>query len=182
MHESPSHPFMEIPHTEAVYAGRRFSVYHAEIADKHGKLVKREAIIHPGAVVILPIVDESHVVMIRNERIIVGKTLWELPAGTLEPKESPLEAAYRELAEETGYQASQISFLTSFYSSAGICDEKMFIYAARDLRHVGQKLDDTEKISVEILSWKQILDWIRAGTIQDGKTLATLLFYKVYCF
>ncbi|MBS4168398.1 NUDIX hydrolase [Parachlamydia sp. AcF125] len=157
---------MEIPHIEAVYIGKRFSVCHAGIADKCGKLVTCEAIIHPGTMVILPIVGASHMIMIWNARIIVGKILWELPAVIVEPKESPLETAYRKLAEETGYQASQISFLTSFYSSPGIRDEKMFIYAAHDLRHRGQNLDDTEKISVEILSWKQILEWIKNASYQ----------------
>lgn len=180
MEKPPFHPFTDIPQAKIVYTGKRFSVYHAETPSKNGKLAKRDAVIHPGAVVILPILEDGEVVMIRNERIVVGKILWELPAGTLEPEEPPLETAHRELIEETGYQASNMSFLASFYTSPGICDEKIFAYMACNLNYQGQKLDDTEDISVEILPWAQILAWIKDGTIQDGKTISTLLYYQTY--
>lgn len=177
--ELPSHPFAELPHSQQIYQGKRFAVYEATIRGKSGEKVKKEAIIHPGAVVILPIIDSEHILMIKNERIVVGKTLWELPAGTLELNEPPSLAAGRELIEETGYEASEISLLSSFYTSPGICDEKMFAFTAHTLKFVGQQLEDTEEIQVEILKWSQIWNWIKDGTIQDGKTLATFFLYQV---
>jgi ADP-ribose pyrophosphatase len=151
-----------------VYKGSRFDVR---------KIGKREAVIHPGAVVILPLLDEKNIVMIRNERFAVGETLWELPAGTLEPKEEPYITAQRELIEETGYKAGQCDLLTTFYTSPGICNERMFAYVAKDLTYVGQKLEETEKITVEIMDWKRIKEMIYSGEIYDGKTLTTLLFW-----
>jgi len=177
--ELPSHPFEKLPHSQQIYQGKRFSVYETTIQSKSGKKVKKEAIIHPGAVVILPILGADHILMIKNERIVVGKTLWELPAGTLEQQEDPQLAAERELLEETGYKATEISLLSSFYTSPGICDEKMFAFAARNLTFSGQQLEDTEEIQVEIIQWNQIMKWIKDGTIQDAKTLATFLLYQV---
>lgn len=163
-----------------VYAGSRINVYSIESENDKGKLIKRDLVDSPGAVVILALVDDEHLIMIRNERFAVGKTLWELPAGTLEKGEQPEATARRELIEETGYEAQWITLLTSFYSSPGFCNEKLFAYAAKDLKLVGQHLDDSEKITVEILSWDKVLQMIQEGTIEDGKTLATLLFYKLF--
>lgn len=138
---------------------------------------KRDVVIHPGAAVILPLLDENRVLMIRNERFAVDETLWELPAGTLEPKEHPQMTAARELIEETGYEAGQIEFLTAFYTTPGFCNEKMFAYKAWDLNFVGQHLDETEKISVIPLKWNEISQMMKSGEIHDAKTLTTLLFF-----
>ncbi|QLH35152.1 MAG: NUDIX hydrolase [Parachlamydiaceae bacterium] len=138
---------------------------------------KRDAVIHPGAVVILPMLDEHTLILIRNERFAIGKTLWELPAGTLETNEHPQETAARELVEETGYEAGKIEFLTDFYTTPGFCNEKMFAYTAKDLKLVGQKLEETENIIVEQRTWNEVLKMIFNGEIHDAKTLTTLLFY-----
>jgi len=154
-----------------VYKGARFHVHH---------LKNRDVVIHPGAVVILPCLDDENIILIRNERFAVGETLWELPAGTLEPKEHPQATAERELIEETGYKAGHIQFLNSFYTSPGICNEHMFAYLATQLILVGQDLDENEKITVEIKSWHQVLTMIQNGEIHDGKTLTTLLFFAAF--
>ncbi len=138
---------------------------------------KREVVIHPGAVVILPLLDKDTILMIRNERFAVDETLWELPAGTLEPEEHPQATAERELVEETGYSAGNIEFLTSFYTTPGFCNERMFAYVAKDLTFVGQDLDEGESITVEKLPRNTVLQMIRTGEIHDAKTIATILFY-----
>lgn len=138
---------------------------------------KKEAVIHPGAVVILPIMDKEHILLIRNERFIVNEILWELPAGTLEPKEHPQATAKRELIEETGYSANEIQYLTSFYTSPGICNEKIYAYEASQLSFVGQNLDETEKITTEVLHWKNVLQMVRNESIHDAKSTTALLFY-----
>lgn len=137
----------------------------------------REAVIHPGAVIILPLLSATDVILIRNERFVVDDTLWELPAGTLEPGESPLETASREVIEETGYRSTRLAPLLEFYTTPGFCNEKMYAFVANDLEFVGQQLDETEKITAEPLSWEKIMEMIRQGVIKDGKTIAVLLYY-----
>jgi ADP-ribose pyrophosphatase len=107
----------------------------------------------------------------------VDDTLWELPAGTLEPGESPLETASREVIEETGYRSTRLAPLLEFYTTPGFCNEKMYAFVANDLEFVGQQLDETEKITAEPLSWEKIMEMIRQGVIKDGKTIAVLLYY-----
>ena len=163
-----------------VFEGSRFAVGIGEILGKGGKKIEREMVIHPGAVVILPIIDANRIVLIRNERFAVEKTLWELPAGTLEPGELPLQTAGRELIEETGYQSNDIKPLITFYSSPGFCNEIMHAFVAKDLSLVGQQLEDSEKIEPEVVDLKQVYAMIQMGEICDGKTIATLLYFKAF--
>lgn len=164
--------------SQCVFHATRFDVLSLNLTTEAGHSVKREFISHPGAVVILPLIDANHIVMIRNQRFAVGQELWELPAGTLEPNEPPESTAYRELIEETGYQAEVLKPLLSFFTSPGICNEIMHVFLASNLKQVGQKLDETEKICVEIVSWKEVASMIHKGTICDGKTLTSLLYYN----
>jgi ADP-ribose pyrophosphatase len=166
--------------SQKVYSGPRFEVRRASLLGKQGNTIQRDFIVHPGAVVILPFLDREQLVMIRNERLVVGQELWELPAGTLEPEELPIETAKREIVEETGYQASQMELLTSFYTTPGFCNEVMHAYTAKGLTYVGQALEETEKIKVEIVSWQRAMAMMKEGTICDAKTTTTLLFYQAF--
>ncbi len=157
-----------------VFKGKRFDI--ARTKGRH----PREIIVHPGAVVILPFLDRETVALIRNERVAVGEKLWELPAGTLEPGEPPLSCARRELIEETGYRAKRVRQLTMFFTSPGICTEKMFAFVAEGLVQVGQHLDEGEKITVEPMGLSKTYDMLGRGKIRDGKSIATLLFYRSY--
>lgn len=176
MHKSefPSKPYIPDQST-CVFEGVRIDVYSL----KRGSY-SREVISHPGAVVILPLLDKERVVLIHNDRFSVGEKLWELPAGTLEEGELPQETAKRELQEETGYTCQQINPLTFFYTTPGFCNERMFAYTASDLTLGSQHLDESEKITVTIFTWLQILDMLKSGKIKDGKTIATLLYYRTF--
>lgn len=169
-----------LKNSSLVYQGGRFDVRRSEFQTKTGDFKKYEAVIHPGAAIILPLLNHDSIVMIRNHRIAVGETLWELPAGTLEPNEEPVNTALRELAEETGYQADSIRLLTTFYSSPGISNEVMHAFVAENLHFTGQNLDAGEVITPEVLSWKQVLAMIQSGEIRDAKTLVTLLHYRTF--
>lgn len=170
----------KIQDTETVYQGARFSVKKGVLRASNGQTIKRDYVVHPGAAVILPLKDDDHIVMIRNERYAVGKELWELPAGTLEPQEPPIETAKRELIEETGYRAGLIEPLCAFYTTPGFCNEKIHAFVARELTHVGQALDESEKITVEVVSWTKALHMVHHGIIEDAKTLLCLLFYRQF--
>ena len=130
------------------------------------------------AVVLLPLLDEQHVVMIRNRRHGVGKVLWELPAGTLEAGEDPAECAGRELIEETGYRAATLEELTAFYTCPGFCTERLTAFVARNLSEAAQQLDDTEQIEPKVMTLTQAYDMLRDGEIEDAKTMAVLLYHR----
>lgn len=158
-----------------IYNGKRFQVALDEIKGHTKEIVR-----HPGAVLIIPILDNGQIVMIRNERFVVKQNLWELPAGTIEEGEDPLHTAKREILEETGYRAEKIDYLFSFYTTPGFCDEIMYVYIARSLVLENQQLDETEVITVHPLSLNKILEMIYNKDIQDGKTIASILYYKMF--
>lgn len=166
--------------SKCVFEGVRFDVNTIEIAGRSGKKVRRDAVVFPGAVAILPVLDIDHIVMIRNYRFCVGETLWELPAGTLEPNEPPLETAKRELIEEAGYEAGEMVPMLNFYPTPGICTEKMFVFIAKNLKQVGQKLEESEEITTQIMDWKTVVEMIKRNEIRDAKSIATLLYYKTF--
>jgi ADP-ribose pyrophosphatase len=141
---------------------------------------KREYITHPGAAVILPLLEPNIVLMIKNKRFAVGKTLWELPAGTLEPDEIPLMCAKRELEEETGFKAKEFKPLLEFYSTPGFSNEKLYAFVAEGLKPTKQKTDPDEEIEVHPLTWTEILSLIKSGEIVDGKTLTVLMHYILF--
>ena len=162
---------------ERVFHGTRFDVDTVQLPERSGATVQREVVVHPGAVTILPLLDDGRIVMIHNERFAVGETLWELPAGTLERGESPDVTAAREIREETGYRAGRIEHLLDFYTTPGFCNEKMYAYVARDLKQVGQELDDSEQITVEVVTEADLRAMMHDNIIRDGKTLTVLLYY-----
>ncbi len=142
-----------------------------------GALVERHIVVHPGAAVILPLLDDDHVVLIENTRASIGRKLLELPAGTLEPPEPPEACAARELEEETGYAAKRLTPLTSFFASPGISTERMYAFVAEGLRKTAQSLDPGELIDPVILTFDDLLARIRSGEVEDAKTIAVTLFY-----
>lgn len=164
---------------EILYKSRKFKVVHRMIDEGQGGPVAKDLILHPGAAVVLPLTDKGEVVMVRNYRWTINRELLELPAGTLEPLEEPQECAFRELEEETGYTAGTLRPLCRFYSSPGIMNELIHAFMATDLKPGPQHLSSDEQIKVEIMTFEQIDHAIRVGKIMDGKTLATILYYKM---
>jgi len=155
---------------------RRLELHRLE-DEETGRQHRREVCVHPGAAVILPLLPDGRVLLIRTRRYAVGQNLVELPAGTLEKGEDPMNCAGRELLEETGYLAQRLRLIGTFFTSPGILSEKMFAFAAYDLEPSRQALEEGEEIELMPVTLDEAIDMVRGGEIADGKTIATLLLY-----
>lgn len=166
--------------SETLFRGMIFDVerFDADLPD--GRTVKREVVRHPGAAVILPILPDGRILLVRVLREIFGRYLLEAPAGKLERGEDPREAALRELEEETGYRAQKIEKLIDYYATPGFCDERLHLYLATELEQTEQRLDDTEFIELHPLTLDEALALVRRGEIEDGKTIAALLYFATF--
>lgn len=163
--------------SETLLHTSRFRVVRVEQPTSDGGTRAREVIQHPGAVVVLPLVDADHVCLIRNYRVSVEETLIELPAGTLEAGEDPATCAARELSEETGFRAGRISSLSEFYVSPGILNERMYLFVATELTAGAAAREPGEEIENWIVSWPEALELVHSGEIQDAKTIIGILLY-----
>jgi ADP-ribose pyrophosphatase len=163
---------------QVVYDGSRIRLELHRLEDEDGRRIKKEVVAHPGAVVILPFLDDRTILLIRNRRYTVNAVLIELPAGTLEKNEDPINCAGRELLEETGYLAGRLAPLQSFYASPGILTEKLHAFAAYDLEPRSSALEEAEEITLLPTPMDEAIEMIRTGEIVDGKTIATLLMYE----
>jgi ADP-ribose pyrophosphatase len=161
-----------------VFRGRKIQVAIDTSVLAGGETVQRDVVLHPGAVAILPLLDEEHVCLLRNQRPVVGLTLWEIPAGTLEPNEPPEQAAVRELAEETGYRAGRWRKLTEFIPSPGVLSEVTHLFLAQELTAGPQQLEKDEELEPHIITWHEALAWALDGTIRDAKTLIAILLWE----
>ena len=184
--DPPPHPLARQPGDTLVHAGERVELVLRPVVTNSGKRITREVAIHPGAVIILPILDDGRILLIHNRRHTVHESLLELPAGTLERAtgtpmgvghEYPAAAAARELTEETGYHARNITPFGWFYTSPGILTEKMYAFLATGLSPGAQHLEDNEQIQVEAFTREAVLALIRENKIVDAKSIATLLKY-----
>ena len=165
-------------HVETPFEGRLFKVQVLTMQDRQGGTLRREIVRHPGAVLVVPVIDADNVVMIRNYRAAVGERLWEFPAGKLEQGEEPKDAAGRELEEETGYRSRKITKLGEFYTSPGFTDELMRVFVAEELHLAEQRLELDEDIEVEVVSVAEAHSMVHDGRIRDGKTVAGLLMWQ----
>lgn len=158
-------------------ASRFQVVEHSQTLD-NGQTVSRQVVVHPGAVTIVPILDGDRVCLIRNYRVAVGKTLIELPAGTIDNEEPPAETARRELQEETGYSASRWRKLPPFYMSPGILNERMHVFVAEGLTEGPTAREPGEEIENLIVPWEEAVAMVTRGEIEDAKSLVGILQWE----
>ena len=163
---------------QLVHTGRKIRIYVDMTVAPDGTEVRRDVVTHPGAVVVLPVHADGRVVLLRNRRWVVNETLWELPAGTLEPPEPVEAAARRELQEETGYTADRWRPLGFLYASPGVLDEKLHLFVAEGLTPGPQRLEPDEEIVVHSLPLAEAVDLCLQGEIKDAKTITALLLWE----
>lgn len=164
--------------TRRVYAGELLTVREDTVRLPDGRDARREYVQHPGAVIIVALLDAETVLMERQYRYPLGRHFVELPAGKIEPGEDPLATAQRELVEECGYEAKNWQHLTTLHPCVGYSDERIELYLARDLTHVGHAHDDGEFLEVVPMAIDAVLREIKAGRISDIKAVAGLCWLK----
>jgi ADP-ribose pyrophosphatase len=168
--------------SKVVYQGPLFRVCQDQIVEPNGRANERDVIRHNGSAVILAI-DSSKskrdpwVVMERQYRHAANQYLWELPAGKIDPGETPLAGAQRELAEETGYRAKKWRPLVEYYASPGFLGEAMKVFLAEGLTAGSTHWDEDEEIELRLVKMSELLKMIEKGAILDGKTMTSVLLY-----
>jgi ADP-ribose pyrophosphatase len=162
---------------QIVYRGRKIQVALDIEAGADGAEVRRDIIVHPGAVAILPLPADDRVCLLRNRRPNVGETLIEIPAGTLEPNEPIDHAALRELAEETGYHAGQCRKIAEFFPSPGVLSERTHLFVAENLSPGEMRPERDEDLEPFVVVWPQAVQWVLDGTIRDAKTIVAVLLW-----
>ena len=163
---------------ETVFAGRVLDVAVEKHQMPDGRESSFEIIRHPGGAAILPVLPDGRVLLISQFRPAIGKMIYEIPAGRLEPGESSHDCAGRELIEEAGYSAAQILPLGGFWSTAGFCDEYIHLFLGLKLSVTEQNLEADEIIELCPMTLAEAVRKVEKGEILDGKTQLSLLLYE----
>ncbi len=167
-----------VTHTGPVFRVERLRLPHPRPELGEPTMVK-DVVRHPGAVAVLAVLDDGRLVLVRNNRVAVGRALLEFCAGKLERGEDPRHAAARELEEETGYAAGRIDRIGEFFTSPGFTDERMHVFVASELRSVPQRLEPGEEIEVVLMGRGEFERAMASGAVEDGKTLGAYLLWRL---
>ena len=165
---------------KTVYKGRVFSIERDLVKLPHGRIVTMEAVRHRGSVVLVPQPSAGRVILIRQYRYVIGRWIWELPAGSLEPAEPPARAARRECQEEIGWRPTHLRRLGAYYPSPGFCDERMIFYACTGLVRPSKPaaIDPDEQIEPRTFSVRDVWRMIANGEVADMKTVLGLVLLE----
>ena len=163
-----------INHRTTVHRGRVYSLIKENVTLDNGITTDMEFIEHPGATAIIPMLNKTRIVLLNQYRHALRKYIWEIPAGTLDPRESAISCAKRELIEETGFSAEQWHRLGEITPVPGYSDERIHVFLATGLRPAERHLDKDEIIQVHEVEYEEALHMIRRGKIQDAKSIAGL--------
>lgn len=167
--------------SKTMFRGSVFNVVRDEVEEPGNVRVQRDVIRHSGSIVVLPLDDSGQTPMVlleRQYRHAAGMRMWELPAGRVDPGESPLAGAKRELIEETGYSAARWQKALFFYVSPGFLDESMTVYLASGLKKGVAQPEEDERIAVRFFPLQQAVRMAMSGKIVDAKTIAALLWLE----
>ncbi len=170
----------KIKQREVIYTGKAFKVEKVNLALPDGRDSRYDLLTHVGSVTILPQDEDGNILFVKQYRIGAECVLLELPAGTLNPDEDPLECAMRELQEETSMGAREFILLGDMFLAPGYASEHMFVYLARDLFPSNAEGDEDEFIQVESIPAKLAYEMAASNQIHDSKTLAAMLLARPY--
>lgn len=170
---------------ELVHEGAIINIYEDTVRVQNGNVAKWDFIGHKGAAAVVPVLPDGRILMVKQYRNALDRQTIEVPAGGRDGVTEPyLDCAFRELEEETGYKANKedFEFLISIKTTVAFCDEQIDVFVARNLEKTSQHLDEDECINVEAYSVEDLMDMIYKGKIQDAKTMAAIMAYKIkYC-
>lgn len=171
---------MKLVSRQEIYDGRIIKVYNDKVDLGDGRQTYREVVSHREASAVVAVNDKNEILMVTQYRYPIHQDLIELPAGLIDEGETPLEAARRELREETGHAAAKWRLLTTAFSSPGCHDEVIHIFAAEDLTCVSDLcLDGDEILTFSPVPYDDILQKVKSGEIKDGKTIIGVLLYEL---
>jgi ADP-ribose pyrophosphatase len=170
---------MKLISSKLKYKNSLFSVTEDHAVDPSGFEIKRGIVQHAGSAVMMGVDDRKRILLVRQYRLPARSYLWELPAGRLDPGETPLQAAKREMVEETGYRAKKWTKLVTFYPSPGYVAEKMTIFLATELTAGAATPMEDERIEMRWFSEREVRDGIRSGKIIDAKTMIGYFNWKL---
>lgn len=168
----------KINNRQIIHQGRVFSLISENVTLDNGVTTDLEFVAHPGATAIIPMLNDTRVLLLKQYRHALKDYIWEIPAGTLDPQESVMNCAKRELIEETGYSAGQWQKLGEITPVPGYSDERIHIFLATGLQPARQHLDQDEIINVYEIEFNQALEMIERGEIRDAKSIAGLFLAR----
>ncbi len=170
---------MEIISSREVFKNKLFTVVDEVAKDPDGFEIHRSIVRHPGSAVMMALDEKERILLVKQFRLPAEDYLWELPAGRLDPGESAIEAAKRELREETGYSAADWTQLASFWASPGYVSERMTVFLARNLTLGKQEMMEDERIEIRWFDKQDVAGMIRKGEIIDAKTMIGYYSYTM---
>ncbi|MCB1074199.1 MAG: NUDIX hydrolase [Simkania sp.] len=163
---------------QKIHEGRIITLAQDQIQYENGQEKTFDIVLHPGAVAMIPINAEGKMILVKQWRRAARQILLELPAGTLEAAEDPLECAQRELQEEIGFEARSITSLGGFFTAPGFCNEYIYLFLAKDLHPNPLVGDDSEEIDTVALTLEEAMEMIDQNEIVDAKTIAGIYRYN----
>lgn len=166
---------------EQIFSGKVIDLYVEDVELPNGKTSKREIVKHPGAVAILAVTDEGKIILVKQFRKPLERTIVEIPAGKLEKGEEPEYTALRELEEETGYTAKKLTKITAFYTSPGFADEIVHVFLAEELAVLEEKreLDEDEFVEVMEVTLEDALKLVESREVYDAKTAYAIQYLQL---
>jgi len=163
--------------SEKVFEGKLINLRVDTVELQNQKYAKREIVEHKGASAIIAQNEKNELILVKQYRKAVEEFLYELPAGKINVAEEPIECARRELKEETGYEAKNLTKIYEIYSTPGFSNEKIYLFKADNLTYTETNFDEDEEIEVITVSKEEVKKMLETGQITDGKTLVGVLFW-----